>query len=289
MKITIYVDILILLNFIINSFLITITAKFLGVIISKKRLFLSSFIGSLFSIIILLPTLSIIMLNISKLFISIVICFIAFSFRNKKVFLKSILTFYIVSFIFGGFMFSLFTIFDLNNMIFHNGILYFKFSFIILIVSTLIIYLLLNFFIDVYGKNLIRQETYKVILKVFGKTFQFSGFLDTGNKLCDVNSGKPVVIISYDKIKSYMDNEIKNNIEKYFNNDLQNIKNDGKIKYIPYKTVAFNGILPSIDIEGIKIIGKNHVIDTNNVLLSITKNSFMNNQYDIILNSLMFT
>lgn len=289
MKITIYIDILILLNFIINSFLITITSKLLAVIINKKRLFLSAFIGSLFSIIILFPTLSLIMLNISKIFISILICLIAFSFKNKKVFLKSILTFYIVSFIFGGFMLSLFTIFDLKNMIFHNGILYFKFSFIILIVTTFIIYLLLNFFIDVYGKNLMRQESYKVILQVFGKTFEFNGFLDTGNKLCDINSGKPVVIISYDKIKSYMDNEIKNNIENYFNNDFQNIKNDGKIKYIPYNTVAFNGILPSIDVEGIKIIGKNHIIDTNNVLLSITKNSFMNNQYDIILNSLMFT
>ena len=61
MKQTIYIDVLISINLFINYFLLLSVAKILTLKPERKRIILSSFIGSLYSLVILLPSINIVL------------------------------------------------------------------------------------------------------------------------------------------------------------------------------------------------------------------------------------
>ena len=99
---SIYLDVLIVLNIYVNYFLLRATAKFTHTPLKTIRCIISSVIGSLFSLTILLPAGNFLIPLAIKLGAAVVIVGMAFGIKDKKHTLKLILYFYIVNFIFGG-------------------------------------------------------------------------------------------------------------------------------------------------------------------------------------------
>ncbi len=248
----IYLDVIFLLNFCFDFILLLSVSIILKRNISFKRILLGSFIGgiSIFSMFLRINSLTLFFI---KCLISLLMVLVTFSFKNIKYTLRNLGYLYMNSLILGGFLYFLNTEFSYK----HEGLVFYydglSINFIFLIIfSPIIIYIYVR-----QVKQL--KENYELYHKVNiyykDKIYKVNGYLDTGNKLIDPLTKKPVIVL-------------RENI----------IKDISKYRFIPYKTIDGEGL--------IKCIKTNIEIDKHykkNILVGLVKNIKMEG-IDCILN-----
>lgn len=177
----VYIDLLLMLNFIID-FLILISIKIiLKRSTSNTRIIISSFIGSL-TILLIFINISTLRLILIKLLLSIIMILIAFGFININYFIKNITYFYLTSIVLGGFLY-----------LFSNS---FKLNYILLfILSPIIIYIYIK---QIKNLKFNYNTYYNVEIYFSNKTIKkYNGYLDTGNRLKDPYKSRPIILINY--------------------------------------------------------------------------------------------
>lgn len=249
---TIYVDLVFLINFIIDFYILS-GVKFLLKLDTKLvRIVLGSLIGS-FSIFLLFFSLSTLILNLLKIITSLLMVFVAF---GKYNFFNRLFYLYIVSIFLGG---SIYLIndslgYEVSSFVFiNNG--YSVNLIILLIISPFIIFMYVYEFIKLRKRI---NTIYNVIIKFKNIEIKLEGFLDTGNKLVDPYFKRPIILLN----------------KKYIN------LRGKKILYVPFESLNNNGLLKCIIPEYILI--ENKIYDK--VLVGISENL----EYDCILNERIF-
>ena len=110
---TLYIDIVLLENIIMNYIIILATGMICKISIKKSKVFLSSLLGALYAILIYSVDLEIYINSIIKILISVCMIYIAFNSNNINIMLKQLLIFYLTSFCFGGV--SYYLLCNINN------------------------------------------------------------------------------------------------------------------------------------------------------------------------------
>ncbi len=187
----IYIDVLVLLNFIIDYFIIQLTSRITCVSIKIYRVILSSFVASLFSLVILLPEYGAVFEMIVIVFSGILVTLIAFGFKK---FLKNFFAFIGVNIIYNGLMTTIWMIFKPNGMILNNSVTYFSISPPIFILLTVIFYLIIRIAEVILRK--ISPYAKRCILKIKNKdkTVEINALIDTGNSIRDPYTNRQVII-----------------------------------------------------------------------------------------------
>ena len=236
---TIYLDLLFLLNFIYDLLLLLTVSVTLKRNTKFKRILLGSFFGAISTFIILIPINKYILL-ILKILTSVIMLIITYSFKNVKYFFNNLLYLYMTSVILAGFLY--FLKLEFNNL-----------SYLIsLSIAPLILYLYIN------EQKKLKEivNYYKKVIVTFknNKTLSLNGFVDSGNKLKDPITGKYIILINKKTLKG-----------------IYNIRSP---MYVPIKTINKKSLLPCISIKNIIINDKTY----NNYLLGIsdTFNGFDN-------------
>ena len=104
---TIYIDVVLIENLIMNYIILFATGIILKNKIHHVRLILASLLGAIYSIIAYTSVLNIYSSVILKIILSVIIVYIAYNPQNIKQLWKYILIFYLTSFVFGGAAFAL--------------------------------------------------------------------------------------------------------------------------------------------------------------------------------------
>lgn len=278
---TIYLDILLILNIYVNFFLLSATAKFTHTRLPLGRCVLSASLGSLFALIIFLPTMNAFLPLVIKLFAAVVVVWLAFGFKSKKQFLRLVGFFYAINFLFAGVMMALSLLASPNFMMAHNSYFYIDFSLITLVVSTIVAYFsisLLRFFLD---RKACAEEKYTVIITNIGKTVTLSALSDTGNTLVDVFTGQCVIICSGGKLPlpaEYVELAIDDPEELS-----RFVLSHKGMRLLPFSTISGSGLLPVFAPEKVCIKGENAgIIKCVNALIGINFNQI--GDYDAIFN-----
>ena len=249
----IYLDLIFFLNLIFD-FLLLLTVKIvLKRNTSLKRIFLGALLGS-FSILLLFLSISSLELFLFKIIISILMIIISFGYKDKEYFFKNIIYLYFSSIILGGFLYFLNITFSYKN----NGIIFFNNGFSINVIFLIIISPIILYFYIKQNKSLkiINNYNYIVEFTYNNKKYKYNAYLDTGNKLYDPYTKKPVILL-YDK-------NLK--IEHYF--------------LIPYNTVEQKGLLKAFKIN--KIIIDKKIINKK-VIIALVNKPFKMDGVDILL------
>lgn len=174
-----YIEELIILNFIIDYILLKTMSKILKLQTTNKRIIISSLIGELTLIYLFISNQ--IIITISKLIILLLMIYISFGFIDKKTYIKNIIYYYILSFFLGGTLYYV----KINNL---NNYKYF----LLLIPIIMNIYEYFEYDIKKYIKN-----RYKVNIYLNDGTILYlNGFMDTGNNLIEPYTNKKVIIIN---------------------------------------------------------------------------------------------
>lgn len=210
----IYIDELIMLNFIIDFLILKTTSSILKLNTKTSRLIISSIVGEI-SLLYLFVSFNNIELTLFKLLIGIIMNVISFGYINLKDFIKNLLYFYMFSFFLGGTLYYL----KIESLV--------KYKYYILLIP-IIMNILKKLTYNL--KNIIKLRHKVTIYLKNGNVLYLNGYMDTGNTLVDPYTNKNVIIINKD---------IK---EKFFLVPFKTIENSSLLKCFKPKKVYIDGI-----------------------------------------------
>jgi stage II sporulation protein GA (sporulation sigma-E factor processing peptidase) len=240
----IYVDVLIVLNWYVNYFILLGTAKVTHMGFNRKKLVLSAFVGAWFSLVILLPTMNYLLSIVVKFLMSNVLIAIAFRWEGVPQNLKMSLYFSTISFMFAGIMLALESVIGGGNFSQNNGVVYANFSIGFLVVATALSYIVLCICKRLIDRNTAHLDGWYLTITYDGKVLKLNGLADTGNSLVDVFSGKPVVVCSKSTLSTLIDIQ---RFEITHGSDLKGFR------LIPYSTIGTGGVIVSFKPDSVTI------------------------------------
>lgn len=230
----IYIDLLIIFNFIYDFLIIKVISIVLKRNTNNKKIILSSLMGEL-SILHLILNYNYIFLLVCKIILSSLMLVIAFNYKGIKYLLINLSYYYMLSIIIGGFIYYLYS----------NGINYI--IIILLVPLILLIYIIQNHFKYNYNNYYDVVITYNNNHKI-----KVTAFLDTGNNIIDPISLRPVIILNKCMYKEKYKNFIYVSVKVLNNTTLIKCI---KPKYIEINNHKISNVLIGIVDEKIKIDG----------------------------------
>ncbi|KXG43762.1 sigma-E processing peptidase SpoIIGA [Tepidibacillus decaturensis] len=195
-----YLDLILLLNFMIDTLILLTTAKFLHLKIKKIRITLGAMIGAAYTMVFFIPYLSAAHVLLTKILISILMLWVSFGFLHLLQMVRTLATFYFVSFLMGGGVFALQYLFQIDHEVIkgvyvtHSSNPFFLLLFIV--IAVLGVWFFSNrTFLSLERKGNVEQHYVDVEIEVLEHRHQCKGLVDTGNRLYDPITRKPVMIL----------------------------------------------------------------------------------------------
>lgn len=189
------------------------------------------------SLVILLPPLPFWVIFLEKAAICSLITFISFGKQKPLDFAISVLFFLTVNFIFAGLMLALESILTPYSMFCGNGVCTFNIPLGAVVAFTIAAYCVVKL-VRLFSDKCIRTSQVCNVRIILGEnSLTLRGLCDTGCELCDIFSGKPIIVCEAKKIQSITPEEI----HTYLSGQIPD--NIG-LRLIPYKTVSSESLLP---------------------------------------------
>jgi len=251
----IYVDTLIFTNVVIDYLLLCITSMIVKKNYNIIRLIISSLIGGVSSLYILVDSKSIIVDIIFKIIVGALMILVLCG--NKKGLLLSYSVFLGISFLLNGCVIFLYNLVSPNVFYSDNFINYFNISPVLLIVLTSIIY----FIIKIIQRIFIRKtavSTANLSIQVGKLKLTYRALVDSGNTLSDPFGNSQIFVLSCDEFS---------NISLV----LDEFELSRRNRLIPVKTVSSKCVLKAIRCDKAEILAqsKRYVFDNPIIASSI--------------------
>lgn len=278
---TIYIDIVLIENLIMNSIILYATSIGLKEKVKFIRIFFASLIGAVYSLISYISNIKIYSSIIMKIILSFIIVYIAYNPQTIKKMWKEILFFYLISFVFGGAAFAFIYILKPQEILMKNGLFLGTYP-----LKTIILAAIIAFIVIVLGFKLVRTKMTKkdmfckVTIHLDNKEIETNAMIDTGNFLKEPITNTPVIVVEHSLLYNCIPKEILNNLDNIIGGDFSKIPEDikqkyiTKLKFIPYSSLGKqNGILLGIKADYIKVIQNENEEIINNVIIGIYNKS----------------
>jgi len=237
---TVYLDVLFLINFILNYLILLICAKVSSVHINRVRIALAAFTGAVYAAGVFFLSLSFLHMAVSRLIVAAIMVLIAFSFYTLRRVLKLFFIFMGITLAFGGGIFAIYFVTNLGAQV-QNGIFYINLPFNLLFFGTVVTYAIISIAFRKNPSLDLKSGVYTAEISIFGSTIRLQALLDTGNKLRDPLSNKPVVIAEYSAIREALPFEIRaildNTNRLNYLSAIERIPRRFKIRLVPFRTV----------------------------------------------------
>lgn len=268
---TVYADILILINTYVNFFILLATSALLRLKRPFWSLLIGAVAGGLCSLVILIPQRSELLSCLAQLIIASLVVLLSFGFSDFRTVVKRLALFFAASFIFSGCVYCYSLAFKPDKLIINNSVIYFDISALELIIASAVIYLLVIIVRIINGGYCKKErQTVELVLNYRGKTVEYTCLLDTGNMLRDSFTDTPVAVV---------DSDLSQKLGIDFSNpDSEQIR-EHKIRFIPFGTVAEKGLMPVFRPDKITVNGK----EANNLLIGVSSHKF-GGEYNAVAN-----
>ena len=203
----VYVDLLICCNLLIHFALFLSTAALCAQKPRFLRLMLGSLLGSGYSFLIFL-TLDDLTFLLIKAGMAVSLVLIVFGFGSIRRFVRSLICFLAINLLYGGGMYAVCQMFAPRGVYYQNGVTYLACDLWGFAVGMLISYLLLRLFCARLNSHRTARAVYPICLRVGENTVHCKALYDSGNRLTDPYSGKPVVILSQELTRQLLPKEV---------------------------------------------------------------------------------
>ena len=280
----IYIEQVLIDNFIINLFIIFSLRAILRAKFKKINIVLASLLGSVVALILPLFRFNLIINSLIKILLSLVMVIILKRFTKLKEYLLYYLTFLLLTFVFGGACLFILMSFDKSFKI-NNYSTYSLPLGVIVVIIFFIFIIIKNIFKNFYSRKKINNFVYKVVVENNDEKDEILGFLDSGNTLVDKLTGKPITIVNFYSLKNVLkqisitdiilNKETK--INKYFNN----------VHIVETTSIGNNkNKILVLEVQKLEIYLENKVNIIDNAIIGLTLKNFINDLgYNALLNS----
>lgn len=278
---TIYIDIVLIENLIMNYIILFTTAVVLKIKVNHIRLILASLLGAGYSIIAYMGIIKVYSSIILKIILSVLIIYIAFNPQNIKKMCKDLLLFYLVSFVFGGAAFALIYIIKPQNILMKNGLFLGTYTLKTVMLGAVVAFCIIIGAFAIIKNKISKKDMFcEIEILINQKNIKTKAIIDTGNMLKEPITNVPVIVVEHILLYSCMPKEILNNLKEIMGGDFKNIPCDiqekyiSKLKLIPFSSLGKqNGMLIGIRPEYVKVITDEQEKINKNVIIGIYEKS----------------
>lgn len=282
---TIYIDIVIIENLIMNYIILCAT----GIVSKNKirylRLIMASLLGAIYSVVAYMKILEIYSNIVLKILLSVIIVYIAYNPQTVKKLWKTLVMFYLVSFVFGGVAFSLIYIIKPQDIIMKNGLFLGTYPLKTIILGAIVAFAIIIIAVKIIRKKFTTKDMIcDIEIMLNNKKINTKALIDTGNMLKEPITNTPVVVVEKILLYECIPKEILNNINQIIGGDLEKIPQQiqsqyiSKLKLIPFSSLGKqNGMLLGIKVQQIKIIKESEEITKENIIVGMYQQSLTKN------------
>lgn len=278
---TIYIDVVLIENLLMNYIILFATAIILKLQVKQIRLITGSLVGAIYTIISYVSGLKIYSNFFLKLILSIIIIYISFNPKNLKKLLKFTLIFYLTSFVFGGATFALIYVVKPQELLKNNGLILNVKSLRIIFISAIIAFIIIIIGFKIVKNKISAKDMYcDIEIKINNKKIETKAMIDTGNFLKEPITNTPVIVVEHTLLYECIPKEILNHIENILGGDFSEIPDNirkeyiSKLKVIPFSSLGKqNGMLLGIKPEGVIIKNEEEEKENNNLIIGIYNKS----------------
>ena len=278
---TIYIDVVLIENLIMNYIILFATAIILKLQVKQIRLITGSLVGAIYTIISYVSGLKIYSNFFLKLILSIIIIYISFNPKSLKKLLKFTLIFYLTSFVFGGAAFALIYVVKPQELLKNNGLILNSKSLRVIFISAIIAFIVIIIGFKIVKNKISAKDMYcDIEIKINNKKIETKAMIDTGNFLKEPITNTPVIVVEHTLLYECIPKEILNHIEDILGGDFSEIPDSvrkeyiSKLKVIPFSSLGKqNGMLLGIKPEGVIIKNEEEEKENNNVIIGIYNKS----------------
>jgi len=295
MEIKIYADVIFLVNWIMDFFILWVVAKLMRKSVSSHRILIGAGIGALLhGILFFIPFLHR-MYNVLG-FLALAMIMIAFTFQPKgfKEFFNLTIALHLIAAAIGGTAVALFYYTNLGVILtksVYRGIQDFPVH--ILLLSTILSYALLKLGSYWITKHIKNKAYYPIRIYFNGHTVDANALVDTGNSLYDPLTQTPVIIVEFIALEHFLPDSIRFLFLEKKENNLQIVTQtleDSqeeclKIRMIPFSSLGTpNGMLIGFKPDQVDIISKKEVTVSKEVIIGIYNHTLSSdNTYQALL------
>lgn len=285
----IYVDVIFLINFVMNSIILLLTAWTAGISYKWGRLLFAAAAGSFYMIGEMVADLSGPLTTLLRCVISVLLLLLAFGKKRVSSFLFLIGILYIVSFTLGGAVVG-WSYFGQTR---DSTLLWRQLSLTDLAGGCTIGLLAVTILTKRISAKLFRRSTlYPITLSYGGRAADMSAMLDTGNALSSIISCKPVVIVNYERVKQILSQDALRYLDStQFDLWLVNLCEcqDAdwleRVEVIPYHSVGRRSTLLGFRPDLLTVTTSQGVISTTDIVIGIYHSRLCENKtYEALLN-----
>ena len=267
----VYADILILLNFIVDYFLLALTAAILRCSLNVFRQLCGAGVGALSSLYIFLPQSPFVVELMIRFSVAGLMILCGFGFYSWRRFFRTVAVLFAVTFGYGGAMVGLWLLLRPNGMIINNSVVYFNISPLFLVFFSVIAY-----FLGMLLRNLLAKKTpdskyCRIVFEVEKRSAEFMGILDSGNSLTDLFGAADVIIADCSVA------------EKLFGRDFSPEALKNRYRVLPYETISGQELLDGYRCDGGKIFLEDTVTVLERPILAVSK-ARIQGEYSAIVN-----
>lgn len=278
---TIYIDVVLIENLIMNYIILFTTGLILKLKIQSIRILIASLLGAIYSIIAYTGVLKIYSSFLLKIVLSVLIVYIAFNPQNVRKMWKDLLIFYLTSFVFGGAAFALIYIVKPQDIIMKNGLFLGTYPLKTVMLGAVIAFAVIIAAFSIVKSRISKKDMFcEIETKINNKIVRTRAMIDTGNMLKEPITNTPVVVVEHTLLYECIPKEILNNLENIIGGDFKKVpeqikeKYISKLKLIPFSSLGKqNGMLLGIKPEYIKIIKEEEEEIKKNVIIGIYNKS----------------
>ena len=262
---TVYADVLVVVNYAANLLCLLAAAKILGRLAGRRRLCLAALAGALGSLVIFLPYVGAWFQAGYKLLLTLGMTLLAFGFHGWRRLGKALFVVLMVSFLFAGGLFALYFFAAPAGMLFYNGVVYFDVPALFLLFGIGAAYLLVLLLERLFFSRTSEKELYTVTVTANGRTVTMKGLADTGSCLKEPFSGAPVIVCD-----GALAGKVRPDRPETF-------------RVIPCRTVTGEGALEGFRPDEVEISGGGRTFKTNDVYIAASREA-IGGEYQALLN-----
>jgi len=286
---TVYVDVLVLTNFIADYFLLLLTAFLSANEVKRWRLFLGSGAAALSSLLIFAPEFAAAFELITRLAVSLLIVLITFGFVSFRRYIKAVLIFYAANALLAGGAMLLWSLFSPNGLVVRNGAVFYNVSPVVLVLTCAAVYVISLLVSKMIARRQSRGREYSVLLEFEGKRAEVKGIVDSGNMLKDTISGAPVIVCDFDKVSCLLDSELKEimrkqNFELGFYSAIAGSRYKNRFRVIPFESVGGSGVMAALVMDRAVITSAGEKREVPDVIVAVTHKKIAGGEFDVLLN-----
>ena len=276
----IYADMVLLINFTMNSVILVLTAYAGGISFCWRRILPAALLGGIYSLVGVFPEMFILYTIPGKLLASVVIILLAFGHRSLKVTLTLIGIFFVISFMLGGAVLG-WLYFAQTGVPPGTGQLL-TLSWRHLLTGVVIAVVLIGLIVkQMLGRMYQRQTFYQAQIEYSGRSAEITGMMDTGNGLFSLLGRKPVVLVSRQASFSLLSQQaveyLNNNSPEMWLPNLDQCLDTvwlSRVEVIPYQSVGSRSVLLGFRPDRITVMTEYGPAQTANVLIGIYSGAF---------------